>query len=230
MRRDADIQKDVMEELAWDRRIDEAISVNVSHGVVTLTGQVASYGEKLAVERAALRVNDVKGVVTNMEVSVTPAHARTDQEIAEAASLILAWNSTVPRNAVTVIVENGVLTLSGVVDRDFQREAAVKGVRHLLGVIAVENRILIKPDVVPADIKSKIVASLHRQAQLDAQNIAVAVDDETVTLSGPVTSVAERNAALRAAWSAPGVTHVVDKMELSSRAIRFGSGKWKAEK
>lgn len=215
MRRDADIQKDVIEELAWDRHIDEAIGVNVAHGIVTLNGQVPSYSKKLAVERAALRVSGVKGVVANIEVSVPAVHARTDQEIAEAASMALAWNTNVPRNAVKVIVEKGVITLSGQVAGDFQREAAGNAVHHLLGVIAVENRISIKSDVVPKDIKSKIVAALHRQAQLDAQNVSVAVDDETVTLSGPVSSVAERDAAMRAAWSAPGVTRVVDRMEVS---------------
>lgn len=215
MRRDADIQKDVIEELAWDRHIDEAIGVSVAHGIVTLNGKVASYSKKLAVERAALRVSGVKGVVANIEVSVPAVHARTDQEIAEAASMALAWNTNVPRNAVKVVVENGVITLSGEVAGDFQREAAVKAVHHLLGVVAVENRITIKSDVVPRNIKSKIVAALHRQAQLDAQKVSVAVDEETVTLSGPISSVAERDAAIRAAWSAPGVTRVIDQMEVS---------------
>lgn len=215
MKRDADIQKDVIEELSWDRHIDEEIDVKVEKGIATLTGHVQSYSQKLAVERAALRVSGVKGAVVNIDVRVPPAHARTDQEIAEAASMSLNWHSIIPRNAIKVIVENGVLTLSGEVAAEFQREAAFKAVRHLLGVKAVENRILIRSGTVPNDIRARIVASLHRQAQLDAQNIAVAVDGDTVTLSGAVSSVGERNAALRAAWSAPGVTRVVNKMELT---------------
>jgi osmotically-inducible protein OsmY len=215
MRRDADLKKDVMEELAWDRHIDEALNVSVANGIVTLTGRVGTYGKKLAAERAALRVAGVKGVVEKIEVSVTPEHARTDEEIASAASMALSWNSTVPRNAVKVIVEDGVLILSGEVAGNFQREAAEKAVRHLLGVKAVQNRIEIKSDTVPKDIKFKIVAALHRQAQVDAQNIAVEVENGTVTLSGPVSSSAERNAALHAAWAAPGVVRVVDSMEVA---------------
>lgn len=161
-------------------------------------------------------MSGVKGAVVNIDVRVPPAHARTDQEIAEAASMSLNWHSVIPQNAVKVIAENGVLTLSGEVAGEFQREAAFKAVRHLLGVKAVENRILIRSGTVPKDIRTRIVASLHRQAQLDAQNIAVAVEGDMVTLSGPVSSVAERNAALHAAWSAPGVTRVVNRMELAN--------------
>lgn len=218
MRRDADLKEDVSEELAWDRHIDETIGVNVSDGIVTLTGHVGTYGKKLAAERAALRVNGVKGVVVDVDVSVPPAHVRTDQEIASAASTALNWNSIVPRNAVKVIVEDGMLVLSGEVTGDFQRAAAEGAVRHLFGVKGVENRISIRADIMPRDVKSKIVAALHRQAQLDAQNIAVEVEHQTVTLSGPVASTAERNAALRAAWAAPGVTRVVDRMEVAGRA------------
>jgi len=215
MRRDMDLKKDVMEELAWDRHIDEGIDVHVADGIVTLSGQVGSYGKKLAAEHAALRVSGVKGVVPNIDVSLPPEHERTDEDIATAASMALHWNSLVPRNSVKVIVENGVLSLSGEVAGDFQRQAAEKAVRHLFGVKAVRNDISIKSDIVPRDIKSKIVASLHRQAQLDAENIAVDVNDGTVTLSGPVSSSAERNAALHAAWSGPGITRVVDNMELT---------------
>ena len=215
MRRDADLRKDVMDELAWDRHLEGTqISVNVANGIVTLSGRVDSYSKKLSAERAALRVAGVKGTVADIEVDVPEAHARTDLEIAGAASMALEWNSTVPRNAVKVLVEGGVLTLSGEVAGQFQREAAERAVRHLAGIKAIQNQITVKPAVLPKDVQSRIMAALHRQAQVDAQNIQVAVDGSQITLSGTVTSWAEREAAVHAAWAAPGVSEVIDQITL----------------
>lgn len=216
MKHDADLMKDVTDELAWDRHLEGTqISANVAGGIVTLSGHVDAYSKKLAAQRAALRVAGIRGVVADIEVGVPEAHARTDLEIASAASMALAWNSTVPKNAVKVVVDDGVLTLSGEVAGHFQREAAEKAVRHLSGIKAVQNQITVKPAVASKDVKSRIMAALHRQAQVDAQNIQVAIDGSEVTLSGTVSSWAEREAAMHAAWSAPGVSAVIDKIVLA---------------
>lgn len=217
MKTDIDLKKDVMDELAWEPLVNEArIGVEVKNGIVTLSGHPNSYAEKLAAERAALRVSGVKAVTIDLDVQVSSPYKRTDEDIASAANTALIWNSIVPRDAIKIMVEDGVITLSGEVTGDYQRRAAEKSVRPLMGVKEVRNTITLKSIAVPKDIKSKITAALHRQAEIDAQNIAITVDGNHITLNGKVTSWAERQAALHAAWSAPGVTQVIDHMNMTA--------------
>lgn len=217
MKTDSELKKDVMDELAWEPRVKEAeIGVEVRNGVVTLAGHPGSYAEKLAAERAALRVAGVKAVTVEMDVRLPSPFQRTDTDIASAANTALSWNTVVPRDAVKIMVENGVLTLSGEVAGDFQRRAAERAVNMLMGVKEVRNTISIKPVANPQNIKAKITAALHRQAQVDAQQISVTVDGGLVTLNGKITSWAERQAALRAALAAPGVNQVTDQLEMKA--------------
>jgi osmotically-inducible protein OsmY len=213
MKSDSSLKQDVMEELAWDPTVDEnQIGVEVQHGIVTLAGHVDSYAEKLAAERAVLRVRGVKGLAVEIDVNPPGAHRQHDADIASAANTALCWNSTVPRESVGVMVEDGVITLSGEVVHAFQREAAEHAVSNLLGVKQIRNNITIKPAIVSKEVKSQIEAALQRLAHIDAQAITVSVKDDHITLEGPVSSWAERKAVLNAAWAAPGVVRVYDKM------------------
>lgn len=214
MKTNRQLQQDVIDELRWEPAVEaDSNGVEAKEGVVTLAGHVDSYAQKWAAERAAQRVAGVKGVVDEMDVKLPDASKRSDADIVQAASSALSWNTVVPKGAVKIVVDDGIVTLSGEVDWAFQRTAAAAAVRNLIGVRAVNDQIVLKLNNASIrDIKRKIHSALHRQAQLDADAISVAVDGSNVTLRGNVDSWAERVAARNAAWAAPGVRNVIDNM------------------
>ncbi len=212
---DTNLKKDVESELEWDASVNaNNIGVAVKDGIVTLSGHLGSFAEKIAVERAVQRVIGVKGMAIELDVRLGPDAKRSDADIAAAAKLALRWHALVPEDKINVMVEKGWLTLAGEVDWEFQRGAAVKAVRPLTGVISVINNLSVKPLVTPANITHRIQNALERQADREARNIGVVVDGHTVTLSGRVHSWAERMAAQGAAWSAPGITNVVNELRV----------------
>jgi osmotically-inducible protein OsmY len=216
MKSDAQLKKDVEAELDWDPTFDAAhVGVSVKDGVVALSGHLDSYAEKLAAERAAQRVEGVKALAVDIDVRLAPGHQRGDAEIAAAAETALKWHTLVPEDRVKVLVEKGWITLSGEVDWEYQRNHAAKAVRALTGVTGVTNMIALKPQVTPANITHRIQAALQRQAEREAQHIEVVVSGHTVTLKGQVHSWAERNAAQGAAWSAPGITSVINQLRVA---------------
>ena len=215
MKTDTQLQHDVMAELKWEPAVHaEQIGVEVKNGVVTLAGEVSSYTEKWNAERAAQRVNGVKALAVEMKVKLSEFGKRTDADIAESAKNILGWTSSLPADAVKVMVEGGWLTLSGDVEWQYQRQDAADSVRYLLGVTGVSNQIAIKPTLSAGVVKSDIEAALKRRAGADAKTIAVEVQGSDVTLSGTVHSWAERDLATRSAWGSAGVRNVVDNMNL----------------
>ena len=216
MKTDFELQQDVSAELEWDPAVHGArIGVEVSDGVVTLVGDLPTYAEKWAAERAAQRVAGVKALATSLKVQLTGPRRHSDADIAHAAENVLDWNATLPAGAVKLMVEGGWVTLTGEVDWHYQRQAAVASVRHLLGVTGVTDRIALKPAVEPEAVRADIEAALRRQAAVDAGGITVAVDGGEVTLSGLVHSWHERNAATHSAWGTPGVRNVIDHLQLA---------------
>ena len=215
MKTDSQLQQDVMAELKWEPAVHaEQIGVEVKNGVVTLAGEVSSYTEKWNAERAAQRVNGVKALAVELTVKLAEFSKRTDADIAESAKNILSWTSSLPADAVKVMVEGGWLTLSGDVEWQYQRQDAAHGVRFLAGVTGVSNQIAIKPSLSGTVVKSDIEAALKRRAAADAKTIAVDVKGGDVTLTGTVHSWSERDLATRSAWGSAGVRKVVDKMNL----------------
>ena len=188
------------------------IGVAVENGVVTLTGHVRSYAEKLAVERAAQRVRGVHGIAEEIEIRYPADKKTADDQIAQRAISSINWNAQIPEDAVLVKVEKGWVTLTGTVDWHYQRFAAESAVRRLSGVMGVSSNIEVKPQVRPADVKDKILNALKRNAELEADAIRVNVDNDTVTLEGKVKAWSERGIAEHAAWSAPGVRKVEDRL------------------
>ena len=215
-RTDEAIQRDVLEELKWDTRVQpNEIGVVVKDGVVTLTGWVDSYLKKMAAEEAAHRVRGVKAVANDIEVRLPILAERTDADIARAALNALKWDAAIPTDKVEVTVSKGWVTLKGEVDYAFQRQDAERAVERLSGVKGVINLIVVKPRVSPSDLKQNIEKALLRNAETDAEHITVEVQGSKVILRGTVRSYAEKKAAEEAAWSAPGITEVDNRIVIS---------------
>jgi osmotically-inducible protein OsmY len=211
MTSDHQLQQDVLDELDFDPSVNVAhIGVGANAGVVTLTGFVSSYGEKLAAERAARRVKGVKAIAEEIEVRLPSDKKTADDEIARRAVDILRWRIGFPADRVSIKVEKGIVTLSGDVDWRFQKSEAEAAVHNLSGVAGVANLIRISPPVPVTEVKETIQKALQRNAELDASLITVRTDGSKVLLGGKVHTWYERDIAERAAWSIPGVSDVRD--------------------
>ena len=216
MKTDSQLQGDVLAELKWWPSVNAAhIGVAAKDGVVTLTGQVAQYTEKAAAEDAAKGVYGVKGMANDIAVEPPGSNKHSDQDIAEAALSAMKWDFEVPNDKVKVVVKNGWVTLEGTVDWQYQKDAAARCVRYLMGVTAVTNQIAIKPTAKWIDVKKEIEDAFRRNADLEARRITVSTHDGKVTLTGSVSSWSERNQAVSASWAAPGVTSVKNDLTVA---------------
>lgn len=211
---DKHLKQAVLDALNWEPSINAAhIGVTAEDGVVTLMGHVGSYGEKHAAEMATLRVKDVKAVAEEIEVKLPMDVLHDDQDIAVAALNRLAWNVSIPRDAVKVTVDQGWITLSGRVDWHYQQEAAHDAVRLLWGVTGVSDMITIKPRANAGNIQASIETALHR-LWFPAEHIGVTAADGNVTLTGTVAFWDQRALAATTAWAAPGVTMVTNDIRI----------------
>ncbi len=213
---DSILKQYVVDELAWRPDIDSAhIEVSADHGVVSLKGKVPTYAEKYAAEQAVKRLEGVRGVVESLQVRLLGVAPTKDEEIARRALSSLSWDTAIPRDSIKVTVEGGYVTLSGEVSWQFQKSAAERAVRRLHGVGGVIDNIALRSATQPGDLKSRIESALQRQAELDGNAIRVSISDGMVTLEGKVDSWLARDCATEAAWGAPGVRSVQDRLTVS---------------
>ena len=216
MRSDSDVKRDVEFELRWTPALDPTdIGVAVKNGVVTLTGFVRIYLEKFEAEKAVKRVSGVVGVANDLEVRIPSGDERPDPEIArDAVAAIKSW-LPLSWESIKVTVKSAWVTLEGTAEWNYQRESAEKAVRQVRGVKGVTNLITLKPKVAPSEIKQKIEEAFRRSAEVDANRITVEANGSEIILKGTVRSWAERQEAERAAWAAPGVTKVENRIVIS---------------
>ncbi len=214
MRTDNAIQRDVIDELRWDPRIHTSeLGVAEKDGVATLSGTVASYAEKWAAERAAERIGGVKAVASELTVQLDTLHVRTDTELAHRILDAFRWDVQVPDAKLKAIVTEGWVQLDGEVEWKFQKDAAERVVRNIIGVRGMTNSVHVAPLPISAyDVRTRISDALRRQGEEHAQNISVEAKGAVVTLTGRVPTFAERRAAESAAWLAPGVREVRDEI------------------
>jgi osmotically-inducible protein OsmY len=212
-----ELQRDVIDELKWQPSLrNEEIGVAVKEGVVTLSGEVSSYAKKLQAESAAEKVHGVKAVALDLMVKLPTSFVHSDTEIAHAALSALKWDIEVPDEKIKLTVEDGRVVLEGEVEWQYERSAAERAVRYLAGVKSVSNFLTVKPKKVsPYDVTQKIKDAFKRSAEIDSSLINVDSVDGKVVLKGRVRSWAERRDAEGAAWSAPGVTQVDDRLVVS---------------
>ena len=215
MSSDLQLRQDVLDELEFEPSVNAAhIGVTANHGVVTLTGFVTSYAEKTVAERAVRSVKGVKAIAEEIEVRLPSDTKRADDEIAARAVDILKWQVGVPADRIRVKVEKGVVTLTGEVDWQFQKTEADHVVHKLSGLVDVVNQIRVASPVHAFEVKEKIEKALQRSAELEASRITVETEGGRVILKGKVHAWYERDIAERAAWSAPGVTEVQDRITI----------------
>ncbi|WP_419951660.1 BON domain-containing protein [Methylobacterium sp.] len=210
------LRQSIIDELDFEPSIDAAnIGVAVDNGIVSLTGHVGSYTERMAAEKATRKVRGVRGVVEEIKVRFAGELPPRDEDVAKRAVQMLDWCVTIPDNAIQVKVQDGWITLTGEVAWQYQKEEAQAALKRLSGVVGIINLIEVKPHASATDVRSKIEAALKRNAEVEADGIKVTVKDAKVTLEGKVHAWHERSLVENAAWSAPGVRSVVDHLTLA---------------
>ena len=216
MKTDSALRQDIMDELEFEPSIDaNDIGVTVENGIVTVSGHVPNYHQKMLVERLVAGVRGVKGLAEEIEVRFPGSIGLADDEIAKRAVDMLKWSTVVPDDRVQVKVQKGWIILTGTLDWHYQKAGATDTLKGIKGVTGISNHIELRPRVSSIDVKARIESALKRNAQVESEGITVKVAGNNVILEGNVKAWNERRVAERAAWASPGVTAVDDRLTVS---------------
>jgi osmotically-inducible protein OsmY len=211
---DSSLQAEIEEELEWDPTVpDQCIGVSVTEHTVTLAGTVHSLAHRLAAVRAARRVKNVRAIVDEITVVPTGDHCATDESIGLTVERILETNATLPPG-LKATVRGGIVTLTGTVEYQHQKNHAARAIREVKGVSAIHNDITLTARASEKVVRSRIVAAIHRSADVDARKIHVTTSGQEVWLSGHAHSLAARTIAENAAWASPGVQKVHSNIQV----------------
>jgi osmotically-inducible protein OsmY len=213
---DTDLTADVSDELFWDPKLDSTeIAVSADDGKITIRGTVGSLREKREAEKAAQRVFGVISVDNKLQVKLMNDNKRADAELRGDVLQALMLDGLVPKT-VDAKVEDGFVTLTGTANWQYERDEAEFVASNIVGTLDVFDKIELKRQTPNGgDVKDSIRKAFKRNAALDADDLHISTDDGTVTVEGTVSSWAEHDEAIDAAWAAPGVTAVRDDLEVA---------------
>ena len=211
-----DLERSVTDELYWDPKVDNAaIAVSADEGVVTLRGTVGSFRQKREATQDAERVFGVESVKNDLQVRIMNQDRRDDAELRGDVLQALMLDSIVP-STIDAKVDDGMVTLTGTANWQFERDEAEFVAANVLGVVSVDDEIdLVPPSPTAGDVQHSIKKAMERNAKLDADSVAVDSSNGTITLDGTVSSWADHDEAVSAAWAAPGVTNVKDHIHVA---------------
>jgi osmotically-inducible protein OsmY len=213
---DLSLRKNILDELEFRPDINPAhIGVTVENGIVTLSGHVTTYAQKIATERAVKAMKGVRGIAEEIEVRPVGTTRPTDDMIAARAANIINWTANVPEGAIKIKVQTGWVDLEGQLDWQFERDSILRAVHKIEGVVGITNMLTLRPRVSVTDIKHRIEEALERSAEVDAQQIRVQVQGDVVTLEGKVHVLHERDVVERAVWAVPGVRKIEDHLKVA---------------
>ena len=213
MKTNEELQRDVQNAMKWEPVLHAAaIGVTVNDGIVTLTGTVDAYFKKTEAENAAKNVAGVTALVENIIVRLPSKFIKSDNEVAEEVLKALKDSWSVPADKIKVKVEHGRVTLDGKLPWNYQREAAKNNILFLPGVTGVTNNIMIESEVKEAIEVQAVEAALERNWAINCKKITVTASGTTVTLTGTVDSMYQKDEACRIAWNTPGVWSVINKL------------------
>ena len=216
MKTDIELQQDVVAELRWEPKVNPAhIGVEVNNGIVTLSGHVDNFSEKIAAIAAAKRVSGVGTLAVELDVIIPGSFRRSDSELAKLIKDILKWSDPKLAEHIFIQVEDGVVILSGHLEWQHQKETAEQLIHNLSGISGITNNIEIRPSLTAPLIKADIEAALQRQTHKEIEDLTVAINGDVVTIQGKVYSWRERNSILYTAWSIPGVRKVIDQFQVT---------------
>ena len=212
---DIELRQAVLDELRWDSQVDAThVAVTAAKGCVTVTGHVRSYPDIFRVRNAVRRVSGVKVIADELTLRLPDNHVQDDGDIAQSIVHVLNSNVSGPESDIQAEVSDGFVTLKGAVDWQHQRNHVEQQVAHVRGVRCISNQIALNKRATPENVKEQIEQALSRNAELEAQHVTVTVTDDEVVLEGRVKAFYERNLVEAAAWHAPGVHRVVDKISV----------------
>jgi osmotically-inducible protein OsmY len=207
------LRHDVAEALRHEPRVDDrAIAVAADDDEVTLRGTVGSFRERREAVHATKRVPGVEKVHDRLRVRLLDAGRRNDADLRGAVLQALMLDSLVP-STIDARAKDGIVSLTGWAPYNYQRDAAMLVAGNVPGVIDLEDHVELSIGApTPADVRHYVNKAFTRDARVDAEALSIETDENVVTLSGHARSWVEHDAAINAAWSAPGVVDVVDRI------------------